>query len=121
MHVVILQEQNLYYGKCTLKVGLSPTIYTEIGLEWKVCSHSKQKKQLQNLISHPMYIQIFQNILHNVLFFSLRASRAAGPQSSYHQSLLYPPHLETHSVLSRVSAGVEGGGRLDMHIPRKQI
>lgn len=68
-----------------------------------------------------MYIQTFQNILHNVLFFPLRASRAAGPQSSYHQSLLYPPHLETHSVLSRVSAGVEGGGRLDMKAKLKKI
>lgn len=44
-----------------------------------------------------------------------RASGAAGPQSSYHRSLHYPPHLENHSVFARVSPGVEGGRRSDVH------
>lgn len=57
------------------------------------------------------------DILHTcyITCVFLRASGAAGPQSSYHQPLLYSPHLENHSVLSRVPPGVEGGGRSDMH------
>ncbi len=47
---------------------------------------------------------------------SLRASGAAGPQSSYHRPLHYSSHLENHSVLSRVPPGVEGGGRSDVHV-----